>query len=917
MPATQSRPCNWSLSFFARALICGLLAAYSGPLLSVAADRDPARFEKQIAAFEQADQDHPPAPGQILFLGSSSIRLWKLPETLPGVDAINRGFGGSIIPDSVHFFPRIVLPHQPRQIVFYAGDNDIAADRSPETVRDDFKKLAVLVHQQLPKTSLIYIAIKPSIKRWHQIELIRQANNLIQAECEKDPLLIFLDIAPSMLNEKQEPRPELFAKDGLHLSPAGYEIWCRQLKPLLTPDPRSQALFSLYDHDHPWTPPSTLEEWKVESQRIRERVLVACGLWPMPEKEPLKPVIHGAVDRGDYTVERVYFASLPGHYVTGSLYRPKKTNGKIPAVLCPHGHWANGRFTDSGPEPAALQLKIGAEKFLSGARSPLQARMVELARLGCVVFHYDMIGVADNGPLEHRGGFNDADAALWLHNKLGLQTWNSMRAIDFVTSLPEVDASRIGVTGASGGGTQTFLLTAVDPRVTVAFPAVMVSTAMQGGCVCENADYLRVGINNIAIAALAAPRPLAMSGAHDWTIDIETKGYPELQQVYSLFGKKDLVLAKCFPQFQHNYNQISREMMYDWFNTHLHLEQTSPVHQTDFWPLTTEELTVFNAEHPRPKDALKEPELREYMRARDKLTFEQLLAAGPFTGKSADFHGMLAGARRVLFPPAPIEDVHAESITSSDAPGTSTEWIVSYDRARVPVTILLPNTETPKEHAVLWLDGAGKSHLKQADGKIEKSVQKLLDAGLAVASADLFLTGQDNPAKNLLLSRFEKASPGHQSSSLDKEYTGFVYGYNLTPLAERVRDIEAVVQALRDQKFRRITLVGTGAAGVWTLLARPDLPADVDHLLADLQEFTFAEVTASNDPNMVPGARKYGGLGGLSALAFPARITLHGVSQKQGDELTPLTKAYALQPQQLELTPAALRREEIVKNLAH
>src|SRR5205085_12053970 len=190
-------------------------------------------------------------------------------------------------------------------------------------------------------------------------------------------------------------------------------------------------------------------------------------------------------------------------------------------------------------------------------------------RMGCVVFQYDMVGVADSDTIPHRTGFTDVDAELRQQNFMGLQTWNSIRSLDFLTSLPEVDANRLGVTGASGGGTQTFILGAIDDRPAVAFPAVMVSTQMQGGCVCENASYLRVGTGNVEFAALFAPKPLAMSGANDWTIDIEKKGLPELKLVYRLFGKAEMVDAKCWPEFEHNYNQPAREMMYAWFDKHL------------------------------------------------------------------------------------------------------------------------------------------------------------------------------------------------------------------------------------------------------------------------------------------------------------------------------------------------------------
>src|ERR1700738_4264526 len=152
---------------------------------------------------------------------------------------------------------------------------------------------------------------------------------------------------------------------------------------------------------------------------------------------------------------------------------------------------------------------------------------------------------------------------------MGLQTYNSIRALDFLRSLPDVDPTRIGVTGASGGGTQTFILGAIDDRPAAAFPAVMVSTAMQGGGGCENCPLLRQGAGNIALAGLFAPKPLAMSGAKDWTIDIETKGLPELKALYKLYGAEEKVSAKCWKQFGHNYNQVSREYMYNWFNKHL------------------------------------------------------------------------------------------------------------------------------------------------------------------------------------------------------------------------------------------------------------------------------------------------------------------------------------------------------------
>src|SRR5260370_42488118 len=135
---------------------------------------------------------------------------------------------------------------------------------------------------------------------------------------------------------------------------------------------------------------------------------------------------------------------------------------------------------------------------------------------------------------------------------MGLQTYNSIRALDFLAGLPDVDPARIGVTGASGGGTQTFILCAIDDRPAAAFPAVMVSTAMQGGCICENCSYLRIGTGNIELAAIFAPKPLGMSGANDWTKQIQTKGLPELQALYRVLGAQVNVMAKAYPQYGHD-----------------------------------------------------------------------------------------------------------------------------------------------------------------------------------------------------------------------------------------------------------------------------------------------------------------------------------------------------------------------------
>src|SRR5262249_25813845 len=308
-------------------------------------------------------------------------------------------------------------------------------------------------------------------------------------------------------------------------------------------EPKDSRLGKLKDLNgyFPFTPPTSKEAWEKRRQEVREQVLVANGLWPMPARTPSMPTIHGKIERDGYTIEKVFFASYPGHYVTGNLYRPANAaKGKKHAgVLFAHGHWQDARLSEFSDKVADAELKSGAEKTREGAQSIFQALCQQLARMGSVVFQYDMVGNSDSKQIGHRQGFLDAEAELRLQSFMGLQTWNSIRSLDFLLSLPDVDPQRIGMTGASGGGTQTFILAALDDRVKVAFPAVMVSTGMQGGCICENCSLLRTGTGNIEMAGLIAPRPLAMSGANDWTKHIEKDGLPQLKDLYKLYGVED------------------------------------------------------------------------------------------------------------------------------------------------------------------------------------------------------------------------------------------------------------------------------------------------------------------------------------------------------------------------------------------
>ncbi|MBL6764235.1 MAG: acetylxylan esterase [Verrucomicrobiae bacterium] len=625
-----------------------------------------------------------------------------------------------------------------------------------------------------------------------------------------------------------------------------------------------------------FTPPATLQAWNQRSEFVKRRILVSQGLWPLPERTPMNPVIHGRIDEGDYTIEKVYFESVPGFFVTGSLYRPKNPKGKVPAVVCPHGHWREGRFYDH-EKSLPGDIIIGAERFENGGRNHIQARCVTLARLGCVAFAVDMIGYADSKQLSydlvHRfakqrpemnsgnnWGFFSPQAEANLQNVMGLQTWNGIRSIDFLLTLPEVDPKRVAVTGASGGGTQTMLLGAVDDRVALSMPMVMVSTAMQGGCTCENASLLRIGTGNVEFAALFAPKPQIMNCANDWTRELADKGFPQLVDLYKLTGAKNHVKLIRGEHFRHNYNYVTRAQMYQWINQHFKLGHPTPIIEQDFQFRTEDELTVWDEKHPRPESG----------DAYERRLVKQLTQDSAKQLGKAKFAETYGAAWEVL-------------IDRSLADVGKVEWNLT-DKVRdgdvIRMSGTLRNTTHEEELPVLWLypvqwagrtaillSGEGKAGVFDSNGAVREELRSLLAKGVAVVGVDLLMQG-DFLKDGEVFSRTRKVEN-------PREFAGFTFGYNDPLLVQRAHDVLTVVSFIdgynahgrRNERLDLIALDETTAP--IALVARVAAGERIQRLAVNTDGFRFAALQDLQHPAFVPGAVKYGDVPGLIALNAP------------------------------------------------
>jgi dienelactone hydrolase len=644
----------------------------------------------------------------------------------------------------------------------------------------------------------------------------------------------------------------------------------------------------------PFKPTGSKTDWDQRAEYVRRQILVSQGLWPMPTKTPLNPIVHGKVDKAKYSVEKVFFQSMPGFFVTGSLYRPKGFEGKRPVVLSPHGHWNEGRFYDAGEDAVRNEIISGAERFEDGGRSPMQSRCVQLARMGSIVFHYDMIGYADStqisfdlahkfskqrpemNTLENWGLFSP-QAEARSQSVMGLQTYNTIRALDFVESLEDVDPDRIAVTGASGGGTQTFIIGAIDPRPKVIFPAVMVSTAMQGGCTCENASGLRVNTGNIEFAALFAPKPLGLSAANDWTVEMETKGFPDLQNHYAAFGNKSDVHLTALTHFGHNYNYVSRSAMYRWFNKHLELGLSEPIVEESYDRLSKEQMSNWNESTELSSGPDFERELLSWWTT-DATT--QIESARPnereykaIAGKGID---ILIG--RSLKDVGVVEwDIRLKEDKGDHLEMTGLLTNVKAQE-QLPATFLYPHDWN--KNTVLWISNDGKSAMFGEDGAPVEGVQALLDTKSAVAGIDLLYQGEFLADKK----QYNQA----RKVSNNREFAGYTFGYNHSLFARRVHDILTLIQFTQTYKEKSdsVSIIGLNGAGHWVAAAISQCGDAIDTAVIDSAGFRFSKLLDFRDPNFLPGGASYDGLAGMVATSSVPNVLLDEALAQEANAIT-------------------------------
>ncbi len=622
--------------------------------------------------------------------------------------------------------------------------------------------------------------------------------------------------------------------------------------------------------------PENVQAWKDRAEAVRTQLLVTQGLWPLFPKTDLNPKIGGMLDRDGYTIEKVVLETMPGFTLSGNLYRPKGKEGRLPGLLCPHGHWADGRVNET-----------------------VQQRCIAWAKLGAVVFMYDMVGYADSKEFKHV--FLNDRLNRWGLSLVTLQTFNSIRALDWLSSLTDVDPARIGCTGESGGGTQTFLLTAIDQRIKVAAPVVMVSDSFQGGCVCENCAGLRLGTDNVEFAALCAPRPMKLVGATgDWTAMTMTNAYPALMGVYSLYGAPDRLSADVY-DFEHNYNQTTRNSVYAFMGKWLlginDPEKTREGAQTIEKP---EDLFTFNKENLAPSDLKTVDQLERTLIDLMQRQVEKLAPTSVTANWEASRDLLLKGltVRLGHKNPSPGELV-GQKVRRVRRHGL----LIIHETVgrkhqgdQIPVVRLIPEKATGR--STIIVSERGKAALLGPDGTPSGFVQALLDRGQEVIGFDPFLAGE----------AFDPVT-----GAKSRPQTVHFDTYNPSLAADRIQDLATVLAWAGSQpEVREVSLFASGSIAPLVLLARPTLPG-LARTVIDLDGFDYGDGSGAIPKGIdLPGCLQFGGLKVATALTAPQSLWLGGHPGSfdrawpiKSYQLADGSQLLKLQPNSIDLADAA------------
>ncbi|MBQ5356528.1 MAG: acetylxylan esterase [Clostridia bacterium] len=574
---------------------------------------------------------------------------------------------------------------------------------------------------------------------------------------------------------------------------------------------------------------SSREEVDAQREELRFNLRMAAGLVPWPEKTPLNVRREPAGSFEGFTVEKIMFETRPGFWSTGNLFLPDPLPEKAPAILNVIGHWEPQRLTRN--ETADYPQQIA-----------------NFTRMGFICLVTDMIGMVDSRQISHRyGGFSgDPAKDLWLSNGLGVQLWNNIRALDLLCSMPEVDPENIGMTGASGGGSQTLFLALLDERVKAAAPINMISLLMQGGCDCENAPGLRRRTENAEMCAMIAPRPLFLAGSTgDWTREQETREVPAVLEAYRQYGAEDMV-EHYYQIAAHQYNGKTRARVYSFFARHLMGKDPGWTEQpVDFGDL--DGLTWFRGEAGKHAPGIEGDAAFFESDCRDRIN----RAAGLGDGERKRMLAWITG----------IEGRNA--VTSADGDFFREEGFtleknaaLSERGAQIPFVRLVPDDWDGKR-AVLCLSGRGK------DCVSDPRVKKFLEDGIAVVSGDLFGTGETAGREVNILG-------GDQAR---KYYTCF----HDTPEACRVQDVRllwktAVLGLFGGKKdgqpgeIPTLTLWAEGSAAISAALALPFL----DGLSEAALEAEALDLKTDADyleKCFLPGIRAVGGIEGALGIA--------------------------------------------------